>query len=290
MDEAGRRTILYGASGAVLATLLWAGFVREVPADVGTLLGAANVQLRLAHGMPATDREGRPVPAREQLLDEAGRNLELAATQAPDSAVVAEFQGFLQSLRGDPRGAAAHYRRARGLPDCTDDQRATLVFNEARMLDAAGEPAAALAVFEQEARSLPAELATQRHVEEAGMLGRLGRLEPARARLQQVAEADDPVAWLQAGLVFEQLGDRDRAEQILGRAAEAVPIADYHRSRLKLATGDVDSCLRLLARAAEAVPTEVRRAVREDSEAWRVLAGDARFRQLTASGAAAPGR
>jgi hypothetical protein len=86
------------------------------------------------------------------------------------------------------------------------------------------------------------------------------------------------------------MGDADRAEACLLHAATALPIADYHRARLKLTAGDVDSCLRLLTRATEAVPAEVRRLVREDAAVWQTLAADARFAAWTDTGPATPGR
>jgi tetratricopeptide (TPR) repeat protein len=240
------------------------------------------------------------------MLDAAQANLDAARAQAPESPIVAEFDGFLCHLRGRPAEAAAHYRRARSLPDCSADQRDTLTFNEARMLAAAGRHEAALAVFASAALS-PA-LLPQACIEQAELLHRLGRAAEAATRLDQAmtsldaavrAEpkvsgrdlaADAAMAWLQAGVLWDRMGHRDAAASCLERAVPTVPIADYHHARLKLAGGDVDSCLRLLSRAARAVPAEVRRLDHKDAAVWQTLASDARFTALTGTGPATPGR
>lgn len=291
MDDRKKRCVLYGVGGAVLGTLGYLGFLYRAAPELGTLLSAANLQLRLAYGMPATDLLGKPLGARTELLDAAARNLELARDQAGDRAMLLEFEGFLHHLRGEHRAAAACYRLARGLPDCERDQRDVLVFNESRMLAAGGDPAGALAVLRREADSLQPQYAEQRLIEEAALLGRLGRIEEAVANLDRVAQSSqEPMAWLQAGQQYAALGRADAAERTLARAAEVLPIADYDRARLKLASGHVDSCCELLERAAAAVPAEVRRRLREDAEVWRVLATNERFVRLDASSPAAPGR
>lgn len=291
MHANARRLLLYAPAGIVLAGLVWAGFVHRAEPDLMTSLGAADVQLRLAHGMPALDKNGAPLAARQVLLAAAAAHLDRAAAIAPDSPLVVEFQGFLCHLRGDPRGAAACYRRARTLPGCAPEQFDTLVFNESRMLTAAGEPAAALAVFEQHGSALQPQYATERALAEAELQHALGRDESALARLAEVlAVPDAPMAWVAAGRQYETMGRPAAAAAAYERAASAVPIAEYHSARLKLAGGDVDSSLRLLERAAAAVPAEVRRLLREEAAAWQVLAADARFRQLAEPGPATPGR
>jgi tetratricopeptide (TPR) repeat protein len=290
MNNRTRRTWLYGAGGLVLAGLCYGGFLYRAEPDLWTLLGAANMQLRLAHGMPALDRQGLPLAARTELLDGAAANLDRAAAIAPDSPLVGEFAGFLRHLRGDPRGAAACYRRARGLADCDSEQHDTLVFNEARMLQAADDPAGALAVLAEAGSRLQPRYAPQLALSEAELLHALGRDDEAAVRLRAVLAADDPMAWVAAGLIHEQSGRPAAAVAAFQQAASRAPIADYHLARLKLAAGEADTCLQLLERAAAAVPAEVRRLVREDPHAWQGLADDVRFRQLVEPPKATPGR
>lgn len=280
----------YGAVSLVVGALLYGGFVYQPQPGLSTLLGATNMQLRLAHGMPATDAHGQPLQARSMLLDKAAAQLSVAQDQAPESPVVAEFQGFLQQLRGDWRGAAATYRRARMLPGCEAGQHDTLLFNEARALAMAGETEAALAVFTHSGESLQEHFVLQRAVEEAGLLGQLGRDAEAMQRLQRVAAGEEPMAWVQAAQCYERLGRFDEAVALLDRAVGVVPVAQYHLARLKLLQGDVDSSLQLLQSAGEAVPAVVQRLLQADQEFWQVVVDDRRFQQLTASATAAPGR
>lgn len=291
MDDLQRRSLLYGSGAVALAGLVWAGFLYRAEPEPGTLLSSANVQLRLAAGMPERDAQGQPVPAREQLIAGAATDLRRCRAQVGDLAVLVEFEGFLLGLQGDPRGAAERYRHARTLPDCLRDQRDTLVFNEARMHVEAGDDAAALEVLRREGASLQPQYSDQRSIEEASVLRSLGRAEEAAGLLARVvAESDEPMAWLQAGEQFARLGRRDAAEAALARAAAAIPIADYLRARLKLEAGAVDTSWELLERAAAAAPAEVRRRLREDAEVWRVVEADERFQRLAAPSQAAPGR
>ncbi len=286
-----RRALLYSVATPVLAALIYGGFVYRASPDLGTLLGSANVQLRLAMGMPAKDRGGEPLAAREQLLASAARYLEQAHQLDPESPIVAEFEGFLAGQRGNPRDAAAHYRRARGLPGCTVDQRDTLVFNEARMLSSAGDDKAGLAVLTASAGSMRGEYRSQCAIERAGMMHRLGRDEDACGEIAMILQGNEPpLTWLQAGRLYAQMGRVAEAEAALVRASTEVPIADYDLARLKLASGDVDTSLRLLERATKAARAEVGRLLREDAAAWQAVAEDARFRALNEPDTATPGR
>jgi tetratricopeptide (TPR) repeat protein len=291
MNELVRRVQLYAGGAIVLSALVYLGFVRTADPDFMTALGAADVQLRLAYGMPAVDKAGRPLAARVELLDGAEQHLAAAARQEPDSPMLVEMQGFLRRLRGDPRGAAGDYRRARSLPGCEPEQRDTLVFNEARMLAEAGDREAALAVFATEAGGLQEKYREPAALEHASLLHELGRDQEAAAQLDRIAAASQaPLTWLEAGRQYCALGRSDAAEQELAKASPTVPVADYWRARLKLASGDADSCLGLLDRALKARPAEVRQLLREDAAAWQALAADARFARITAEAEAAPGR
>jgi tetratricopeptide (TPR) repeat protein len=291
MNAVVRRVQLYTGGAAVLSALAYLGFVRTTDPEFMTALGAADVQLRLAYGMPAVDKAGRPLSARAELLEGAERQLAAAARQQPDSPMLVEMQGFLRRLRGDLRGAAAEYRRARSLPGCAPEQRDTLVFNETRMLAEAGDRQAALAVFAAEAGGLQERYREPAALEQASLLHQLGRDQEAGLQLDRITAASQaPLTWLEAGRQYCALGRSEAAEQALAKAQPTVPVADYWRARLKLASGDVDSCLGLLDRALKARPAEVRQLLHEDAAAWQALAADARFAQITAEVAAAPGR
>lgn len=288
----GKRALLYGGAALVLAGLGVAWTNGRAGADVMTLLSSADVQLRLAYAMPAKDKQGVDLSARVAMIDDAEKNLALVERQEPGKAVTAEFLGFAKMLRGDFAGAAADYARARQCADCEAEQRDVLTFNQARMLARAGRRDQALEVFAASARALDGRFGHQRSLEEATILRELGRRADAAKRLDQVARdtAAPPMASLQAGVEYLELGFHDQAEATLLRAAGAIPIADYHLARLKLRQGEVDTCLQLLERVSKAQPAEVRRRIREEPEAWRSVSELPRFQELAAPAAATPSR
>ncbi|MBL9079841.1 MAG: tetratricopeptide repeat protein [Planctomycetes bacterium] len=292
MNELQKRSLLYGIGSMVLGGLGIAWGVGRASADVMTLLSSADVQLRLAYGIPAKDQQGRPLDAREKMITEAEDYLAQVERVQPGMAVTAEFQGFAAMLRGRWQDAATAYRRARGCGDCGAEQRDILLFNEARMLAQAGSREQAVALFEQNAAALDTRFGHQRSIEQAAVLRELGRRTDAERLLDAVMRdgAAAPMASLQAGQQYERLGHPAKAEAMFTRAAAGVPIADYHLARLKLQLGEVDTSLQLLERAAQALPAEVRRRIREDAEAWQAVAGEARFRELCATPPATPGR
>jgi tetratricopeptide (TPR) repeat protein len=292
MNELAKRLCLYGGAAAVVAALGWVVATHTAEADAVTMLSSADVQLRFAHGMPATDKQGRPLESRAAMIAEAERYLVTVDRVQPGLAVTAEFRGFAHMLRGQYAAAAAKYAEARQCSDCGDEQRDVLAFNEARMLAKAGQGERALEVFAQHAKRLDSRFGTQRRLEEAAILRQVGRAADAQARLDAVVgEASvSPVARLQAGIEYAALGRDDAAAAQLGAVAEEIPIADYHLAQLKLRRGDVDTCLDLLGRAAKAQPAEVRRLLREEAAAWSAVVEDARFQEITKSGPAAPAR
>jgi tetratricopeptide (TPR) repeat protein len=295
-----RRAALYGVATPIIGWLLWARFCYEPAPEFGQLLSQINANLRLANSIPARDKDGNPVAAHEQLLAAAERDIALASREQKDSAVLAEFDGFARSLRGDFAGAAERYRVARTLPDCAEDQRTVLSFNEARMLRSSGNLAQALQVLTESQQSFSGGYAAQCLVERAELMiamsqretgdGSAAKQREARSLLQQSLGTDQPMAWAQAGDAFASIGDDASADAAWARAADSVPIANLRRSRLKLRAGDVDTALQLFERAAKAAPAETRRLVREDPAAWQAIAEDARFVQLVDPKAAAPVR
>ena len=268
MKEVIQRSLLYGGAIAVLVGLGFAISNSKTDADVNTLLGSVDVQLRLAYGIPAVDKQGNELTSRTQMIVDAEKYLDTIDRIQPDMAVATEFRGFAHMLRGQYVEAAAAYGRARQCKDCTQEQGDVLAFNQARMLARAGEGEKALSVFQQN-RKAEAERSIDAVV---------------------AAAAVEPMAWLQAGREYEQLGRTEKAETAYLTASGNVPIADYHLARLKLEQGDVDKSLELLGRAVAAVPAEVRRLVQEEPDAWRAVQANARFQELTVPRAATPGR
>jgi tetratricopeptide (TPR) repeat protein len=292
MNATQRRVALYGGAFVVLAGLGYAHATTSRDADVMTLLSSANVQLRLAHGMPAADKDGVALSSRAELIAAAQQNLRDVERIQPGMANCAEFLGFAASLQGDFAGAADWYGAALSRADATAEQQDVLVFNRARMLAKAGQGEAALQCFTQNAARLDARFGNQRALEQADILRQLGRADEARATLRAVVQASAATTsdLLQAGVACLTLGDAEQASELLTQVAADAPIANYHLARLKLQQGAVDSCFDHLARAAQALPTEVKRTLREDANAWSAVAGDARFQAITGTKPAAPAR
>ncbi|MBL8755213.1 MAG: hypothetical protein JNK15_18055 [Planctomycetes bacterium] len=287
-----KRALLYGSAVVTLGAIgyLWQHRVQD--ADVMTMLSSVNVQLRLAYGMPAADKQGKPLSARVDMIAQADRSLADVERIEPGLVDTAEFTGFSHMLQGRYADAAAHYARAQLCKDCGDEQRDVLAFNQARMLAAAGQKEAALAVFARHADRLDRRFGHQRRLEEATILRQLGRRPEAIQRATVVLEdaAAPSMAALQAGQELFELGESGAAESALARAATELPIANYWLARLKLQQNDVDTCLGLLERAAKAQPTEVRRLLGNEPDAWSTVAADARFQELQRPPAAAPTR
>ncbi len=292
VNETTSRALLYGSALLVVGGLCAGAMFFRPSADLQTLLSSADVQLRMAYAIPAKDAAGVPLPAREEMIADAERNLAAAERLQPGMAVTAEFRGFVHMLRGRHKAAAEAYGQARNCQDATAEQRDVLAFNEARMLAAAGEIDAALATYERHATALDARYGQQRRIEEAGVLRQAGRTKDAEVRLDAAAATAgiEDFAWLQIGREYLELGAHGKAETALRRVAGAVPLANYYLARLKLATGEVDTALALLETAVAAVPGDARRLLREEAATWRGIADDPRFEQLHAPRAATPGR
>lgn len=292
MNALHRRLALYGAAAAALGGLGIFALVAPAEADAMTLLGGADVQLRLAYSMPAVDKEGKPVSTRKDLIDAAIGNLERVASLGAMPASTAEMRGFAASLQDDFVGAADWYDKARSCPDVEAEQKDVLAFNQARMLAKAGRPEAALACFARHAEALDRRFGHQRAIEEAAILADAGRRDEAGTRLAKVVKAADADvgARLQAGEVYARMGDVNEATNVLVQVAPEAPFANYVLAKLKLQRGEVDSGLDLLAKASNALPTEVKRALREDAHVWSVAAADVRYQAIAGTQPAAPAR
>lgn len=71
MKEVIQRSLLYGGAIAVLVGLGFAISNSKTDADVNTLLGSVDVQLRLAYGIPAVDKQGNELTSRTQMIVDA---------------------------------------------------------------------------------------------------------------------------------------------------------------------------------------------------------------------------
>lgn len=292
MNAARRRLALYGTAVAVAVGLVWSTARAEADVDVMTLLSGAEVQLRFAHRMPETGKDGLPLTARADLVATAEQFLAGVERVQPGLAVTAEFQGFAAMLRGDYTAAAAGYRLARACADCGDEQRDVLAFNEARMLAKAGDAGGALVVLGEHGAALDRRFGRQRQLAEAGALRQLGRVGEATALLEGVI-ADpgaQPGERLEAARALAALGATGAAAVAFAATACEAPISDYFLARLKLERGEVDSSLDLLERVSAALPAEVKRLLREEADVWSAVAANVRFQKVSDAEPAAPAR
>ncbi|MFT4841489.1 MAG: tetratricopeptide (TPR) repeat protein [Planctomycetota bacterium] len=292
MNEPMSRVLLYGSAVVVIAGIAIAWSNTSTDADVMTLLSSADSQLRMAHAIPPVDLQGKRLETRDDMIVHAIDQLVKVERIEPGMACTAEFRGFAHMLQGEFSEAAACYQDASTRQDCEDEQRDILAFNQARMWVQAGSGERALEVFAANKSTLDARYGHQRRLEEAAILRSLGRTTEAFTRLQVVTNdaSASPMARLQAGREYTELGDFAAGENALKGIQNEIPIADYYLAQLKLRQGQTDISIELLERVSKARPTEVRRMLRKEADAWSAVAEDARFQKLSKLLPASPGR
>lgn len=293
MNDTTRRLLGYGGAGVLVAALVWGGFVRKPDASPGTLLESARLHLQLAGGMPAKDRQGRPLAARVQLLDQGEDFLARFERSEPGAADGHLLRGYLNHLRGDHAAAAASYARARAAADVPPEAVPGIVLDEARALRLGGNPAACLDVLAGQWAQLEARNAQESRFEKALALEALGRRPEALASARDAAQcAEDPMRAIHCGQLLERLGDGDAAGAAYRRALPAKGVAHYFLARLKAKAGNFDSALQELELAVQADGSQTRRLLAEEAELWRPVADTDSFRTWVPSAAPAadPGR
>ena len=184
MGNTSRRLVGYGATLAVASGLLYAGFVYEADADVGTLLSSAQVQLQLASQMPAEGKDGEPFAPRRDLLEEAKQILTQVEKQSPGQPVCAEYRAYVAFLEKRYPDAARLYAELRELPGCTDEMRDQSVINQVRMLRLAGKPQEARTVLEPAMASLSEKFVEVAQAELDGITGREASASKTEGRLE----------------------------------------------------------------------------------------------------------
>ena len=293
MDDVKRRVLGYG-TGALLVVGLTFGALYEADPDAETLIGAVEFQIRLAHGMPSHDKDGRELSARVEMLDDAEAQLDLVEKQKPGLPITAEYRAFIQSLRGDYHEAALSYRSIRESGNYRPDQLPTVIFQESRMLAKAGDLPGALRVLEQHTGGLDQGLRDRAEADAAELLWRMDRPADAHARLQGLVQqgADRPMAAVIAGHAYHRHGEKAAAEAAWQAAAGDSAEATFWLARLKLDQGEVDTALDLLGHAHASDAELTRALILKDRDAWQPVADEGAFqRALGESGTpATPGR
>ncbi len=121
MNEALKRTILYGSGAVLTLGLIYAGFIypKTVSADPGTLLGIAELNIGYAERLNSAGAGDKIHQFREERLQEAEKRLDEVEKVAPGLAITREMRGFADWVREDFKGAEHWYRET--LEVCKDD-------------------------------------------------------------------------------------------------------------------------------------------------------------------------
>ncbi|GEM_PF-2655701 len=121
MNEALKRTFLYGSGAVLTLGLIYAGFIypKTVSADPGTLLSIAELNIGFAERLNSTGAGDKIIKFREERLREAEKRLDQVEKVAPGLAITRELRGFADWVREDFEGAEHWYRET--LEACKDD-------------------------------------------------------------------------------------------------------------------------------------------------------------------------
>lgn len=277
----------YGGGFLAGGAVWYLGFVhsRYVTADVDTLVGAAEVQVRLASTMRAEARGG--------LVRQAHEFLDDVEAQRHDYLPARELRAQLFYLEGQYAEAATLYGWLQEHESATPHQRDVFALNRSRMLRAAENPRAAERVLLGHRRAFLPQNEAESQIEMARVLADLGReKEAVDVIVRLAAESEASMVLLTAGLFLERHGRLRMADTTYQKAATKEPLADYYRARLKIRNLEYDSGLDLLERVMRAAGPRVRGLLRRDREAWSPCVGNKRFEDLleSAGKAARPGR
>jgi hypothetical protein len=247
-NERARRIALYGAALVAFVGLGYGGFVWNPEAEVGTLLGAVDSQLRFAAAMPTHDKDGQELSTRKTLLDSSREMLERVERQSPRDPIAWEYKAYLAWLEGDAAASAQIYGTARTFADCTAELQRCFLLNEARMWATAGDRARAVAVLRSESN----------------------------------------VSGVDAGLLFEELGERESAQRAFDAVAASDVRATYFTGRLKLRIGDTDTAVAAVESALARDSGKTRELLREDAGLWRSRVEAERLTRWLGTEAATP--
>lgn len=293
MNDTNKRVLGYGIGAVVLAGLVYVGFIHETDADPMTLLGSAEVHIKLARSIPVKDAKGNPNAVRAKLLRDARDFVVRARKQDPELYYGVEMDAFLTAEEGDFEAAARLYRRAQTADRATPETRSKDVLNEARMWRAAKKPDEALAVLTRNESRLSGNNATSSQIEKVFILRDLGRTDKAvKIATSVVRSTQDPMALVDAGRFLESRNEFAVAKAAFEKAADVKPATNYYLARLKIRASEYDSSLDLLQRAMAVDDRWVRKMLKRDREIWQPVHDNARFKKLLKpeGEAAEPGR
>ncbi len=266
------RFALYGTAAVTASALLWAGFVRKVDADPGTLVRSAQITLDSVRQMPRRWKNG-PNELRAKMLSRAEDQLHAAERQVrealkngggeerwqgEDLACILEFLGYARLLADDREGALDFYRQALEQEGCSKERRRSLTFALARIqLDRSRPALARRRLHSMDPSTLPGGERAKWYL----LLGESLLAEKAPRKkvadclaLALEAGGPDPEVQEACGLYYERAGMTREGARLLECAGKRRPSALLHLAELKLREGDVETATSVLQVLGERSP------------------------------------
>ncbi|GEM_PF-5395628 len=288
------RFALYGTAGVVASALLWAGFVRKVDADPGTLVRSAQITLDSVRQMPRTWKGG-PNELRKKMLSRAEEQLHAAERQVRDAlengggeerwqgedlACILEFLGYARLLADDRPGAFRFYREALEQDGCSPVRRRSLAFALARIQLDRSKPALAQKWLNTLDPSTLAggERAKWYLLRGESLLAQKAPREKVAGCLALALEAGggDPEVQEACGVYYERAGMTREGSKWLECAGKRRPSALLHLAELKVREGDAESATSVLQALGRKSPGLLEKAL--ERKEFREIARDPRLR------------
>ncbi len=288
------RLALYGTAGVVASALIWAGFVRKVDADPGTLVRSAQVTLDAVRQMPR-NWKGGPNELRKRMLSRAEEQLHAAERQVrealeqgggeehwqgEDLACILEFLGYARLLGDDRAGALRFYQEALEQEGCSPSRRRSLTFALARIQLDRSRPALAVKWLDTMDPSLlrGGERAKWYLLRGESLLAEKAPREKVADCLALALDAAgrDPEVQEACGLYYARAGMNREGSRWLECAGKRRPSALLHLAELKLREGDAESATSVLLVLGKRSPGLLEAAL--ERKEFREIARDPRLR------------
>ena len=272
------RFVLYGTALVVAGALGWAGFIRKVDADPGTLINASRMRLEQA-SMHSLQGQGPLNRVCRELLEKADADLELAerlvrrdpgANVLPGGdledvlAMIWEYRAWGRYLGRDREEAIAFYGRIVESDGIEPGRRSRVYLSMAGIYMEMGRSESALKALDRLAGGagrLAGKDRARAALLRARALRRLGApLAEVAASLDRAGRAGGENHTLQCDRaeLYAEMGMRAEACRAYERAAVNHPRAFLPLARLKFRAGDVEGALSALERLAEIEPEWLR--------------------------------
>lgn len=289
-----RRVGLYGAAALVLGGLVYGGFIYRVEPDVLTILGSADLYLRVAAILPENGKDGRPLAVREENLHRVEDAIAEVERREPGLSVSRQFSAYVAYLRKDHASALRLYGEALSARDFQEAQRPRILLDMAKLHQELKQDDQALQILA--GLKVGPAIAAEAALVQACILRGRNQVAEAAASLKALAsvEVEQGGVLIECAQLLAELGELPAAAELAGRAATRCDaIGLYRIARLKFEAGQVDTALTMLDQAVRADSETVQATLKRDLAVWEPVRSDPRFQdigKLNQQPAAAPGR